>query len=66
MWVRLPDLPIEYYELSVLRDIGKAIRLVLRIDTHTASETRGRFVHLCVQVNFNDPLVKLVKVGGID
>ena len=46
--------------------IGKAIGPILRIDTHTASETKGRFTQLCVQVNFDDPLVKLVKVGGID
>ena len=34
-WVRLPNLPIEYYEPSVLRDIGKATGPVLQIDTHT-------------------------------
>ena len=66
VWVRLPGLLIEYYELLVLRDIGKAIGPILRIDTHTASETKGRFMRLYVQVNFDDPLVKLVKVGGID
>lgn len=66
VWVRLPGLPIEYYELSVLRIIGKAIGPILRIDTHTASETRGRFLRLCVQVNFDELIVKLVKVGGID
>ena len=66
MWVRLLGLPIEYYELSVLRDIGKVIGPVLRIDTHTASETRGRFVRLCLQVNFDEPIVKLVEVSGID
>nr|POE75686.1 hypothetical protein CFP56_23235 [Quercus suber] len=42
VWVRLPALPIEYYKPSVLQDIGKAIGPVLRIDTHTASEARGR------------------------
>ena len=31
VWVRLLGLPIEYYELSVLRDIGKAIGSVLCI-----------------------------------
>ena len=66
VWVRLPSLPIEYYELLVLRDIEKAIGPILRIDTHTALETKDRFTRLCVQVNFDDPLVKLVKVGGID
>ena len=66
MWVCLPRIPIEYYEVSVLRDIRKAIGPVLRIDTHTTSETRGRFAQLCIQVNFDDPIVKLVRVGGID
>ena len=37
VWVRLPELPIEYYDLAVLRRIGQAIGLVLRIDAHTAS-----------------------------
>ena len=65
VWVRLPELPIEYYEPSVLRDLGKAIGRVLRIDTHTAAEARGRFARLCVQDNFDKPLVKLLKVGGV-
>lgn len=57
--IRLPELPIEYYEPSVLQDLGKAIGPVLRIDTHIAAEARGRFTRLCVQVNFDKPLVKL-------
>lgn len=65
VWVRLPNLPIEYYEPSVLRDIGKAIGPVLRIDTHTATETRGRFARLCIQISYDRPLIKLIKVGGI-
>ena len=37
VWIRLPGFPIEYYEPSVLRDIGLAIEPVLRIDTQTAT-----------------------------
>ena len=33
VWIRLPGLPIEYYEPSVLKDIGLAIGPVFRIDT---------------------------------
>lgn len=66
VWIRLPELPIEYYEPSALREIGEAIRPVLRIDAHTAAESRGRFSRLCVQVNFNEPIIKLLKMGGID
>lgn len=65
VWVRLPKLPIEYYEPSVLKDIGKAIEPVLRIDTHTATKARGRFARLCVQVNLDKLIIKLIRVGGI-
>ncbi|KAK7855136.1 hypothetical protein CFP56_029375 [Quercus suber] len=41
VWIRLPELPIEYYEESVLRDIGKAIGPVIRVHTHIALEVMG-------------------------
>lgn len=47
VWIRLPGLPIEYYEPLVLKDIGLAIGPMLRIDTQTAIEVRGRFARLC-------------------
>lgn len=65
VWIKLPGLPIEYYKPSVLRDIGLAIGPVLRIDTQTATEARGHFARLCVQVNFDKPIIKLIKLGGI-
>lgn len=66
VWIRLPELPIEYYAPSALREIGEAIGPFVRIDAHTAAESRGRYARLCVQVNFNEPIIKLLKMGGID
>ena len=43
VWVRLPELPIEFYDNSVLLEIGKAIGPVLRIDSYTASGARGSY-----------------------
>lgn len=37
----------------------------MRIDTHIATETRGRFERLCIQISYDRPLIKLIKVGGI-
>ena len=48
VWIRLNELPIEYYNAEALLHIGKAIGNVLRVDTHTASESRGRFARLCI------------------
>ncbi|KAL0013187.1 hypothetical protein SO802_000256 [Lithocarpus litseifolius] len=66
VWIRLPELPIKYYEPSTLRAIGETIDPVLRIDTHTAAKTRGRVARLCVQVNLNDPITNLLRIGGIE
>ena len=65
VWIHLSELPIEYYEESVFRDIGRAIRPVLRVDTHTTLEVRGKFARLCVQVNLDESIVKTIEVGGI-
>nr|POE45461.1 uncharacterized protein CFP56_20132 [Quercus suber] len=66
VWIRLSELPIEYYEPSALREINEAIGPMLRIDTHTAAKTRGRFARLCVQVNLDESIMKLLKMRGID
>lgn len=65
VWIRLLKLLIEYYEPSMLRAIGETIGPVLRIDTHTAAESQGRFARLCVHVNLDEPITKLLKMGGI-
>nr|POF19297.1 hypothetical protein CFP56_17673 [Quercus suber] len=50
IWARLLELPIEYYHEDILKDIGASIGPVLRIDTHTASGSKGRYARVCVQV----------------
>ena len=48
VWIRFNGLPIEYYDAEVLKEIGEAVGKVLRIDTHMASEAKGRYARLCV------------------
>nr|XP_023929248.1 uncharacterized protein LOC112040592 [Quercus suber] len=66
VWIRFNDLPIEYYNAKALYLIGKAIGNVLRVDTHTASEARGRFARLCVQVDVTKPLITAIKIGKLE
>nr|POE64222.1 hypothetical protein CFP56_67667 [Quercus suber] len=46
VWIRLSELPIEFYEANALLKIGRAIGLVLRIDSHTVNGERGRFARM--------------------
>ena len=48
VWVRLYELPIKYYYVEASHQIGKTIDNVLRMNTHTATEARGKFARLCV------------------
>ena len=63
MWVRLHALPIELYEVEVLKQVEEAIGKVLRIDTHAAMEARGKYARLCVQVDVNKLLINTVLIG---
>ena len=66
VWIRLNELPIEYYNGEALQLIGKAIGNVLRVDTFIASETRGRFARLCVQVDVEKPLAIAIMIGKLE
>lgn len=54
----------EYYDVEVLQIFGNAIGRVLRIDTNTANESRGRFARLCIQVDIEKPLITALLIGG--
>ncbi|XP_065634091.1 uncharacterized protein LOC136069454 [Quercus suber] len=63
VWVRLNELPIEYYNAEAFKHIGIAIGNVLQVDTFTASESRGRFARLCIQIDVDKPLVTAILIG---
>lgn len=65
VWVRLPELPFEYYEPCVLQEIGVAIGPVLRIGATTATGVRGRFARICVQIDLSKPLARKILLEGV-
>ena len=46
--------------------IRKSIGTILKIDTHTASETCGRFARLCVQIDVTKSLVTGIFIGKFE
>uniref|UniRef100_A0A2N9H5A8 CCHC-type domain-containing protein n=1 Tax=Fagus sylvatica TaxID=28930 RepID=A0A2N9H5A8_FAGSY len=63
VWVRLPELPVEYYHKEALLLIGSGLRPVLRVDVNTATRTRGRFARICIQLDLEKPLARTIRVG---
>lgn len=56
VWVRFPNMPMEYYDPMWLLGIGQRIGTPLRVDVSTASAARGRYARLCVEIDLSKPL----------
>lgn len=63
-WVRLPMLPVKYYQNSVVRAIEQMLGSVIRIDYNTEVGERGRFARLAVVIDLSKPLISKVNVDG--
>ena len=65
VWVRFPELPIKFYDLEVLKEIGSAIGPILRIDSYTATGSRGSYARLCIQIDLEKPLINSIRIGRL-
>ena len=63
VWVRFLELPIEFYDLEVLKEIGSAIGPVLQIDSYMATGLRGNYARLCIQIDIDKPLITSIRIG---
>ena len=63
-WVRLEQLPIEYYHPKFLKHLGKKLGKLLKVDAITSAAIQGRYARVCIQINMSNPLPKCVKNGS--
>ncbi|KAK7815823.1 hypothetical protein CFP56_001107 [Quercus suber] len=52
-WIRLPELPIEFFHPEILRSIGNRIGRFIRINAITNTVARGKFARICVQLDID-------------
>ncbi|XP_048493246.1 uncharacterized protein LOC125493772 [Beta vulgaris subsp. vulgaris] len=64
IWIRLPELPIEYYEKDDLFAIAKKVGKPITVDYSTNKITKGRFARICIKLSLINPLVTKVCVGA--
>ncbi|CAN1146013.1 hypothetical protein LINPERHAP2_LOCUS15006 [Linum perenne] len=56
-WVRLPKLPIQYFNQVAVQRIGNCIGKTVRMDLATSEGARGRYARVCVEVDISKPLL---------
>lgn len=63
-WVRIPNLSVEYFDITFLHKIGSKIGKVLRIDKTTSNAERGQFTRLSVKIDLTKPLLSKFWLKG--
>lgn len=63
VWIRLPQLPTEFYDGKILEKIGNEIGWLRKIDVCTSTTLRGRYARLCVELPLEVPVQPFIYVG---
>ncbi|CAN1129317.1 hypothetical protein LINPERHAP2_LOCUS5155 [Linum perenne] len=56
-WVRLPKLPIQFFNWLAVERIGNHIGKTVRLDLATSEGARARYARVCVEVDLSRPLL---------
>ncbi|KAI9072668.1 hypothetical protein K1719_045369 [Acacia pycnantha] len=63
-WIRLPDVPFEFYNVESLRRIGNMIGKMIKVDRATSIYDKGGFARICVEIDLKQPLIPSYTVFG--
>lgn len=64
VWIRLSNLPVNFYHRTILMGIARGLGKPIRVDQTTLNVERARFARVCVEVNLTKPLKGTVMVNG--
>ncbi|KAI9071261.1 hypothetical protein K1719_046778 [Acacia pycnantha] len=56
-WIRLLDVPFEFYNVESLRRIGNMVGKMVKIDRSTSVYDKGVFARICVEIDLKKPLL---------
>ncbi|KAJ1389206.1 hypothetical protein SESBI_38480 [Sesbania bispinosa] len=75
VWIRIPGLPIEYYDDHILWRIGNVVGHTVKIDPNTLKQhddelgpsvvtEHGKFARICVEVDLRKVLISRFRLNG--
>ncbi|CAN1176732.1 hypothetical protein LINPERHAP2_LOCUS32701 [Linum perenne] len=63
-WVRLPKLPIHYFNDVAVSRIGNYIGKTIRMDLATSEGARARYARVCIELDLTKPLLGKYMIDG--
>lgn len=64
VWIRLANIPINFYHRSILLGIAKGLGNPIKVDLTTLHCERAPFARICVEVNPKKPLKGTILING--
>lgn len=64
VWLRLPGLPVEFFNKDLLMEIGSVVGRPVKVDDYTINGTRGKYARVCVELDLSRTLVPQIKLQG--
>ncbi|CAL9017859.1 unnamed protein product, partial [Prunus brigantina] len=62
-WIRVSAIQLECFDVWSLKRIGNLLGKLLKIDSLTTSQNRGKFARLCVELDLTKPLDAFVQIN---
>ncbi|CAL2231442.1 unnamed protein product [Prunus armeniaca] len=62
-WIRVAAIQLECFDVWSLKRIGNLVGKLLKIDSLTTSQNRGKFARLCVELDLTKPLEAFVQIN---
>ncbi|XP_021761550.1 uncharacterized protein LOC110726353 [Chenopodium quinoa] len=62
VWIRFPELPVEYYDRIALFEIAKKVGNPIRVDYATVHLTKARYARVCIDIDLSIPSVDSIWV----
>lgn len=64
VWVRLSNIPVNFYHRAILLCIAKGLGRPVKVDMTMSNFERGRYARVCVEVNLRKPLKGTIQING--
>ncbi|EOA22262.1 hypothetical protein CARUB_v10002859mg [Capsella rubella] len=64
VWVRLTNIPVNFYHETILLSIAEGLGRPLKVDIPTLNIDRARFARICVEVDLSMPLKGTMVING--
>jgi hypothetical protein len=64
VWVRISGLHLVYYDENCLLAVASTIGNPVKVDLHALRVEFGKFARVCVEIDFNAPVVSKVGING--